>query len=120
MSPLANDIYAILRRQVPSDDGRIAYGQMVGLLPNVHRIESPRDPRLNEPYTEIVEACRQNGLPALTAILVQVDEYGHLTVPSRGHYPAAYPTLRTREEQEVAWGQERRAVERTTYPESLD
>ena len=118
MSPLANAIYQILRAQVPSEDGRINYQRMVEQLPAQHGITSPNDARLNSAYSEITDACRQNGLPAIMAILVRLDENGELGTPGPGYYPAAHPGM-NRADAFIAWALEYEQARLTVYPETL-
>ena len=119
MSPLAEDIYLILRRRVPSDDGRLSYSNLVDTLPSIHEIHSPQDTRLRIALGEIVKACRDNGLPVLTALVVHRGEMREPKIPGNGYFTAAHPGITDEASRLVAWGEEWQKVQQTEYPESL-
>ena len=118
MSPLADDIYDILRPRVPSVDGRIGYSEMIVELPAVHGVEFPNDYRLNPAYSKIVTACRTLGLPPITAILVHF-EGGRLSEPGDGYYEAAHSGVTDREQRSILWARDWEEAQRTTYPERI-
>jgi len=122
MSPLATDIYDILRQRVPADDGRITYGQLVDQLPGVHGITYANDVRVSVALGEIVEACRRNGLPLLPAIVVQGDDDGEATgEPGNGYFDVSHPEVgRDRERRTMAHYNEWQRVRAATYPETLN
>jgi hypothetical protein len=121
MSPLAQDIYRVLREQVPAADGRIPYDQMIFALNPVHQIETPYDARLSFACSEIVSACRESGQPVITALLVETDRQGSLTYPGPGYYSIAHPEAGHDQRRRLtAWGEEWQQVRTTQYPEYLD
>ncbi len=120
MSDLAAAIYDTLRALVPSTDAEIAYSVLLGRLgplPPPNSDLSPRDPRLNDALGELTHACRQRNLPAISALVVHIDDH----VPGPGYYPVAHPDVaRNKAKAMAAWGHEIEQARATTYPSHLE
>ncbi len=76
MSPLAEVVYAILRRRTGLNDPRITYAELAELARDagedfewVHH----RNPQLYRALVEIGNCCRRMGLPPLPALVVRAD-----------------------------------------------
>ena len=123
MSPLAFAIYTVLRTLVPCPRNPcISYSDLLSRLPDEFKsfnLENPaKRNELSEALGEIVIACRAQDLPALPALVVQLEEVG-LGYPGPGYYGIAHHEVSGELEQLAAWGRELEAVKRTTYPEIL-
>jgi len=118
LSELAREIYAVLRTRVPAPKPELTYRELVEALPplgapfiGVHW----RDPRLDQALADTVHACRANGLPALSAIVVN----NETRRPGRRYYAEAHSGVAGDIEREVAWANELKHVRITTYPADL-
>ena len=110
MSPLALACFDVLRLFVPSwNDPRLSYTDLVSRLPEeFHYLDMGNPQHRNElsvALGEIVVACRNRGLPPLSAIVVKLVE-GELQAPGSGYYPIAHPGVTDRDELDVLWGRE--------------
>jgi hypothetical protein len=119
LSVLATAIYEILRSLVPDSRAEITYSDLVARLgpmaPPNQGLEA-HDQRLNIALGELVTACRQFGLPAISALVV----HGHDRIPGPGYYPLAHPKVANDAARAmIAWGQELLKVRATTYPLQL-
>jgi hypothetical protein len=119
LSELATAIYEVLRSMVPSPRADISYSDLVerlGPMPAPNENLQARDPRLDAALGELVTACRQHGLPAISALVVRDAE----RVPGPGYYTLAHPAVaRDTARAMVAWGTEAQLARGTTYPEQL-
>jgi hypothetical protein len=120
LSVLALAIYEILRALVPDPQAEITYQELVnrlGPLPSPNDNLHWRDPRLDAALGELVAACRERGLPAISALVVRAIERN----PGHMYYPVAHPVEDAQGElaAEIAWGNEIQRVRQTTYPAQL-
>lgn len=118
LSVLATAIYEILRSLVPNSRAEITYTELVTrlgpMLPNEDL--RPRDPRLDAALGELVTACRQRGLPVISAMVVREDD----RTPGAGYYNLAHPEVANDTARAmIAWGQEVQQVRGTRYPVQL-
>ena len=116
MSPLADDIYKVLRARVPNERAEIHYSDLIVRLPARWHDLSPDGEVLARALGEIVAACRAAGLPALSSIVVR-KQPPH--VPGAGYYPAAHPEVKDTAEQMIAWATENVKAKRCVYPENI-
>jgi hypothetical protein len=97
MSPLAEAIYQVLIQRVSLRKPVITYNQLVKSLPT---LDSPyenlthNDDRLFRALGELGRACREEGLPTVTALVIRSME----KTPGSGYYQMFHPeTGNTRE-----------------------
>lgn len=116
MSPLANEIYKQLRRQLRANVFSMTYRELVDLVARKHTTH-PRSRNLYAALTEVTEACRSANLPCLPAIVWRAD----LLRPSDGYYAVAHPRARTEKSRVEAWRREHASVLAATerYPATL-
>lgn len=117
LSPLASEIYRVLRDLVPNENAQITYQDLVyqlGPLPAPNQGLHWQDLRLNAALGELVEECRGQQLPAIPAIVVRSNEL----TPSYGYYSIAYPG-RNYDDALADWVGEVQQVRQTTYPQTL-
>ena len=105
MSPLATAIYKQLRKRLRTEQPSVTYAELARGLDYRHSTHA-RSPKLHAALTEVTEACKQNGLPALPAIVCRADN-GR---PSSGYYRVAHPRAQTEEAQVAAWEREHARV----------
>jgi hypothetical protein len=74
MSPLAFDIYVVLRARVHSIRPELTYDELVEGLPSPFNALDADSPILTTALEELAFACRANGLPPITMMLVKQDE----------------------------------------------
>lgn len=119
MSHLALAIYEALRGVVQARQPHISYSGLVsrlGPMPVPNEDLQARDPRLDEALGELVTACRNLGLPAISALVVRDKE----RVPGPGYYTIAHPDeAHDKERAIVAWGREAERARIEPYPERL-
>lgn len=101
MSPLANSIYAVLRRRLHAPSKSITYKELAAAVSS-----HPRSSKLHAALTEVTEACLSAKLPALPAIVWSATK----SRPSSGYYEAAHPRARTDEGKLAAWEAEHERV----------
>ena len=123
MTPLALACYAALQPLVPSrSDARLSYSDLLALLPDDFLYLDLGNPQhrneLSAALGEVVVRCRAADLPALPALVVLRDG-DQLGYPGEGYYPTAHPGVDDPLRQQVAWGWEVEAVQRTNYPPTL-
>jgi hypothetical protein len=70
MSPLAVNIYALLRTRMRFANPALSYGDLVGNLPSPFNSLDADSPVLAIAVEEVATACRVHGLPAITAMLI--------------------------------------------------
>ncbi len=104
MTPLANQIYKLLRRRVRSRTPSLTYRELgANIEPDVIH---PRSPKLHAALGEVSLACRHNGLPCLPAIVWRADTRR----PSDGYYKVAHPRAHTDSARLAAWEREHASV----------
>lgn len=119
MSPLGEAIYSILVKRVGTESPSITYDKLVKGLPpldppdnNVTR----NDERLYRALGEVGQACRDRGLPTLTALVVR----GSARTPGSGYYYQFHPeTGSDLARQREAWEQELESLKSSSYPPTL-
>lgn len=117
LSDLAVAIYGVLRVRVPAKKPELAYTELIPKLPAQFRGIEPDGQVLANALGELVRACRNKGLPAISAMVVRYRE----RIPGPGYYPAAHPTeAHDMAKAMVAWGIEIEKVRVTTYPPTLE
>lgn len=120
LSALASAIYDILRGLVPDPGAEITYSELVnqlGRMPRPNEGLHYRDARLDEALGELVDACRAQELPAISALVIREAERN----PGVGYYPKAHPLEWAQGLifAEVVWANERERVRQTSYPAQL-
>ena len=105
MTPLATQIYKQLRRRVRGQRPTLTYAELAELL-DYRFATHPRSPRFHAALGEVAEACREQDLPCLPAIVWRSDTRR----PSAGYYKVAHPRARTPEAQLSAWEREHARV----------
>lgn len=116
MSPLAQLVYDQLRRRVPASRPELSYTDLVEQLPSPYGTLSPDSDVLASALGELVTACRNLDLPAISAMVVRHRE----RVPGPGYYPVAHPDEADDPAMAmIAWGKELTKVRATTYPAAL-
>ena len=121
LSLLAQEIYRVLQPMVPSETALITYAELaesIGPLPPPYTSILAGDPRLDEALAEIVQACYANGLPPLSALVVNKagEKQG---LPNSVYFSAAHPDMSDETEQLGTWGNDADTVRRTMYPAVL-
>jgi hypothetical protein len=118
VSPLAEEIYGVLRRlPAQSPRPRITYGALIGQLPRGYHGVDPNSHVLRQALGEIVDLCRVRELPVLAAIVVSAAT-GR---PGHGYYGKAHPQAVTEDEKRQAWEEElEEVIQQQFYPSSLD
>jgi hypothetical protein len=112
VSDLAQDIYAVLRRRVPSQAPQLAYSELRKSLPCPHNEASIT--RLTESLGEIATACRARWLAPLSSIVVSATT----GCPADGYFHMAYPAL-SLGDAKYQWRADFEKAKKTTYPPSL-
>lgn len=116
MSPLALLIYDKLKVRVPGPRPELSYTDLVTQLPSPYADLSPDSEVLASALGELVRACRERGLPAISAMVVRHRE----RVPGPGYYPVAHPNEASDTAMAmIAWGIELSNVRVATYPDTL-
>ena len=118
LNVLAAAIYEILQAMVPNPNAEITYAELVnqlGPMPPPNQNLQARDARLDVALGELVHACRQLGLPAISALVVRNDDRS----PGPGYYPVAHPQVGDMAAAMIAWGNEIALVRATAYPVQL-
>ncbi len=115
MSPLADAIYEILAGRANLRQSPITYWELTKALQTPHDGIAPNDPELSAALGEVGAACRELGLPTLTAQVVRGADrapgggYYHVFHPDAGNDPAR---------RHEAWERELKGVRTTDYPSS--
>lgn len=121
---LANQIYQILRLQVPRNDPRISYQDLLGSLgslpPPLDSLTA-YDPRLSAALGEIRQACLNHDppLPDLSVILVRRQSDRTLSTPVPSYFSAVHPEVETELDRLITWAKEIDQARSATYPEIL-
>jgi hypothetical protein len=118
LSPLAREIYKVLRLRVPAIHPEMTYKQLAEPLPPLGKPFEDvgfHDPRLDQALADTVHACRAVGLPALSAIVVNAET----KKPGKRYYAEAHPSVGGDIEKEVAWAREMELAKITSYPTEL-
>lgn len=118
MSPLAHEIYAVLRALVPAPRADISYTDLIARLPNPYNTLPADSDVLSAALGELVAACRAHK-PALPAISALVVRHHHPRVPGPGYYRQAHPSAVDDAQAMLDWYQEITDVRRTTYPPTI-
>ena len=106
----------MLRRRVPATKPEISYSDLCATLPPGLGNVEPNSEQLWIALGDIVRACRESDLPALSAIVINK----HTRVPGKLYYSVAHPDEAHDEALAmVAWGNEVLKVRQTTYPATL-
>jgi hypothetical protein len=74
MSPLAFDIYAILRNRVALAHPEVSCAELVGSLPSPFNELDADSPLIETALEELTYACLTHGLPPITAMVVQAND----------------------------------------------
>jgi len=115
MSPLAEAIYAILRRQASTPEPRITYAKLAEELRDSSEDFSTiyhRSQQLYAALNEIGKECRRLRLPCLAALVVRADTRR----PGAAYYSGMSSGMVYKGEQVAAWRQELEAVKKARYP----
>jgi hypothetical protein len=113
MSPLAEAVYAILRRLPGEPDPRLTYKELaLQLRETAEAFEhiNHRNPTLYTALGEVADECRRLRLPSLAALVVRADTRR----PGEAYYVGM--GLPHRGQRIAAWRQELEAVSRSIYP----
>jgi hypothetical protein len=119
MSPLAEAIYHVLIQRVGLAKPLISFKQLVKSLPT---LDSPyedltqNDDRLFRALGEVGRACKEQGLPTVTALVIRSLE----KTPGAGYYQMFHPETGDDEgKRSKAWEDELARVTTTKYPGKL-
>lgn len=113
---LARAIYPVLVSVASKRNGTISYQALSEHLNPTWPDLEPRHPLLFHALGRIVEACRNEDLPALSCLVVHTSGD---RMPGDGYFNAAHGGLDNPDERLVAWANECEAARRTRYPQSL-
>jgi hypothetical protein len=120
MSPLGEAIYPILAKRVGLKNPLITYSELVRRLPPLDPPSdeiTANDERLFRALGEVGHACRDHGLPTLTALVIRSIEQS----PGSGYYHEFHPgTGNDPVRQREAWEQELERLRTTDYPPILE
>jgi hypothetical protein len=119
MSPLAEAIYQVLIQRVGLGKPLISYKQLVKSLPMLgspYEDLTQNDDRLFRALGEVGRACREEGLPTLTALVIRSMQKS----PGSGYFQMFHPETGDDEgKQIVAWEGELARLKSTKYPRDL-
>jgi len=119
MSTLSEAIYPILARRVGLKNPLITYSELVRRLPPLDPPSddiTANDDRLFQALGEVGRACRDHGLPTLTALVIRSIEQS----PGGGYYHVFHSeTSNDPVRQREAWEQELGRLKATKYPPIL-
>jgi hypothetical protein len=115
LSPLAEAIYEILAVRANRRHSPMTYLELTKTLRSPHDGLAPNAPELSQALGEVGTACREHGMPTLTALVVR----GADRNPGGGYYHMFHPEVgndlaRRRE----AWENELTALKSTDFPPS--
>jgi hypothetical protein len=120
MSPLGEAIYSVLVRRVVLKNPLTTYHQLVRSLPPLDPPDNDitrNDARLYQALGEVGRACRDHGLPTLTALVIRSKEQS----PGSGYYHQSHPeTGSDPVRQREAWEQELERLKKANYPPTLE
>lgn len=120
MSPLGEAIYPILAQRVGLKNPFITYSELVKSLPPLNPPDNDitwNDERLFRALGEVHHACRDHGLPTLTALVIRSIEQS----PGSGYYHEFHPgTGNDPVRQREAWEQELERLKTANYPPILE
>lgn len=105
MTSLARHIYRYLVRALRRGTASMTYAELAVGLGDKLALH-PRSPRLFAALTEVTIACRECGVPAVTAMVWKAGARR----PSDGFYRVAYPRSRSFHAQLAAWREEHARV----------
>lgn len=114
LEDLASAIYEAIAPLVSTRRGRgtMTYAQLCERLADHWGELGPHDFWLAQALGRVTERCRANGLPTLSALVVNAGT-GR---PGAGYYPAAHPGLDNPNAKEEVWLREVELVLKTVYP----
>jgi hypothetical protein len=118
MVNLAETIYEILRQRANLSEPFITYSDLANQLSSLPDGEAlaPTDKILFQSLGEVGHACRNCGLPSLTALVVRKGE----RTPGAGYYREFHPNAGSDEtKQRAAWAGELKKVRAARYPQTL-
>lgn len=118
MSPLADAVYAVLRRHVQQSRSPHPVLPYKGLCDRLVGFKvGPRSGALHAALGEIVLACRAARLGAIAAVVIN----GTTKIPGHGYFPVAHPAANSDADRAAAWSAEVRQVvkDAATYPSTL-
>jgi hypothetical protein len=116
MSPLALLVYDKLKIRAPGLRPELRYTDLVEQLPSPYANLAPDSDVLASALGELVRACRDRNLPAISAMVVRHRE----RVPGPGYCPVAHPDEADDSAKAmIAWGIELTKVRVATYPDVL-
>jgi hypothetical protein len=115
MSPLAEAVYDILRRQAALPEGRITYAGLARELRNTDDAFEHITHRSQQLYAALCEVgaeCGRLELPPLPALVVRADTKR----PGDAYYDGKCSGIVSAGDQIAAWWRDLEAVQRTRYP----
>jgi hypothetical protein len=115
MSPMAEAIYEILRRQIGRDDPRITYKELAEALRDfseAFEFAHHRNPQLYAALTEIGKECRRSRLPPMPALVVRSDSRR----PGEAYFAGKRFERLYKDERVNVWRRDLEAVKRACYP----
>jgi hypothetical protein len=115
MSPMAEAIYEILRRQIGRDDPRITYKELALALRDFNEAfeyAHHRNPQLYVALGEIGKECRRRRLPPMPALVVRSDSRR----PGEAYFAGKRFESIYKDERVSAWRRDLEAVKQATYP----
>ena len=116
MSPLADAIYNVLYRLVPTaDDPRITRAELSKRIRADGCHIDGKSTKVAEALTEIAQLCLEQGIPVLPAIVVKAVK-GRAELPEVWYFHLVHPHATTDDERREAWEAEMQKVKRTSYP----
>jgi hypothetical protein len=115
LSPLAEAVYAILRRRAPLAEPRITYGELARQLRELSdefEFIHHRSQQLYAVLGEVGDECRRLNLPSLPALVVRADSRR----PGEAYFAGTCGAMVYKGEKVSAWRREVEAVRRAKYP----
>jgi hypothetical protein len=120
MSNLSEAVYPILAQRAGLKNPLITYSELVKSLPPLDPPSNDitgNDERLFQALGEVGHACRNHGLPTLTALVIRSIQRS----PGAGYFHEFHPETRNDSvRQREAWEQELERLKETKYPPILE
>lgn len=99
-----------------SSNKTITYQDLINKMPRTYHKMSPNDQQFHDVLGDIVLDCRQLGLPALPAMVVNQDNQR----PGKGFWEMAYPKVTDPAILDANWNREIQEIANASYPYSLE
>lgn len=107
---------ALRKHRVESSNRTITYQDLIKMMPRNYEKLSPNDRQFHDVLGDIVLDCRELGLPALPAMVV--NQFSQR--PGKGYWEMAYPRTTDPAILEANWNREIQLISTASYPYTLD